>query len=295
MKKLSFPLLPILLLLLSLAAHAQTTPQIAKVSASTSNSTYLLGNSTASRTQTLYAPGDFTGATAGLITHLYFQYGSTGQNAGNTLTNLTIQLGQTSMITYGGSNTFLTGLTQVLSAASYTIAPGTTGQWFAIPLDNTFAFDPSQTLILDISFGSSATSNFGTIGDPTSRPNASDKKLYAGSASATTGIRTSTTWQHFGFDVTPLGIVPPRPDATALLAYPNPASGVVAVRLPDSSPDAAGLTLSDALGRVVRTVGLVPGELLTGTSLPLTGLPAGTYLLEVRQSDRRFIRRLIIE
>ena len=71
-----------------LLAPAQTllaqTLQVAKTSATTTNSTFLLGNLTAAKTQSLYLPTDLTGAVAGTITSLSFQYGSTGQATGVT-------------------------------------------------------------------------------------------------------------------------------------------------------------------------------------------------------------------
>jgi hypothetical protein len=63
----------------------------------TSNSTFLLGNTNfAPHTQSLYLPGDLVNEESGLITTLYFRYGDTGEDLGNTLSGLLIRLGMTS-------------------------------------------------------------------------------------------------------------------------------------------------------------------------------------------------------
>lgn len=99
----------------------------------TSNSTFLLGNTSfAPHTQSLYLPGDLQNEVSGLITTLYFRYGSTGEDLGNTLTGLMIRLGMTTAGAFT-SNTFFTDLDTVLMAPTYTIAPGTEGNWFSIP------------------------------------------------------------------------------------------------------------------------------------------------------------------
>lgn len=282
----------LLVALLAFRATAQQIPQIAKVSATRSNSTFLLGfYPTASKTQSLYLPADLPGGSAGSIPRLYFMYGSTGITTGTTLTNLTIKLGQTTAIGFVGGNTFFadTSLTTVLTSASYTIAPGPSGTWFSIDLDTPFAYDPTQTLILQITFTGSTATNFGTFGDPNN-----GKKMYADTPGATTGNPSSSTWQHFGFDVSPLGLTAEAGASVALQAFPNPAHEALWVRLADALLP-AHLQLLDALGRPVRELQFSASDLRAGRTLPLQGVAAGSYLLSVQQGERRLVRRVVVE
>lgn len=277
--------------LLMFGAQAQA-PQVAKVSATRSNSTFLLGfYPTAAKTQSLYLATDLVGATAGNIQRLYFMYGSTGIATGTTLSDLTIKLGQTTATGFAGGTTFFSdnSLTQVLFNTSYTIAPGTSGDWFFIDLDTPFRYDPTQTVVLQITFTGSTATNFGTFGD-----NNNGKKLYADNAGATTGSATSSTWQHFGFDVQPLGLPAPAL-ATTLLVYPNPAHETLGVQQTDVTPAPATIQVLDALGRSVRTVETSADALRVGTTLPLTDLPAGSYMVVVQNGDRRQLRRITVE
>jgi Secretion system C-terminal sorting domain len=74
--------------------------------------------------------------------------------------------------------------------------------------------------------------------------------------------------------------------------YPNPAHDHVTVQLSQATP--ATLELLDAQGRRLRAVRHEGGEQLT---LPLTDVPAGTYLLRLRDEASRATatRRLVVE
>ena len=276
---------------LLVAAHSATAqaPQIAKASAGVNNSTFFLGNPSASKTQSLYLPADLAGATAGAINRLYFQYG-TSVATGVTLTNLTIRLGQTTNNVFVPANTFYaTGLDTVLRVASYTIAPGATSQWFRVPLTRTFAYDPTQTLILDISFTGSSNSSFGTAGDPNFGVNAG-KKMHTADPAAVTGSTSSSTWQHFGFDLAPTGL-PAAIESAAVTCFPDPAADRLTVRMPTAAT-AATLSLTDVLGRTVLRTSVAGAALQTGASLPVRELPAGPYVLTVQLGEQRFTRRV---
>ena len=271
-------------------ATAQVTPQIAKENATRSNSTFLLGfYPTASKTQSLYLPADLTGAAAGNIASLYFMYGSTGNTTGTTLSDLTIKLGQTASTGFSGTSffpdpTFVT----VLNNPSYTIAPGVSGEWFSIPLTAPFTYDPTQTLILQITFTGSTSTNFGTFGSANN-----GKKLYANTPTDLTGSLSSGTWQHFGFDLgNTTGVATDAP-AAALLCFPNPATTALTVVVPRAEAP-ADVTLTDALGRVVRRVSVPATALRAGEVLNVRDLPAGPYVLTVLQGTRRLSRRVSV-
>ncbi|MDX5348016.1 MAG: hypothetical protein LPK19_12300, partial [Hymenobacteraceae bacterium] len=144
----------------------------------------------------LYLPSDLTGAFSGNVGKIFFRYNTT---TGNTLTDFTVKMGQTSNTGFSPSTTFYTGLTTVLSEPSYTIPAGNAGDWFEIPLTTTFSYDATQTLIVELEFTASATTGFSTRSSTKS-----GQKLYSSSVGATTGTAT-TTRQDFGMQVAAAG------------------------------------------------------------------------------------------
>lgn len=72
-------------------------------------------------------------------------------------------------------------------------------------------------------------------------------------------------------------------DAAALQSavYPNPASGILTVVLPDATSQAA-LTLTDLTGRIVRQVSAASQK----TTIDVSGIPAGNYMLKVISGNR---------
>lgn len=211
----------------------------------TSNSTFLLGNLSALRTQCLYLPGDLVNPTGGAITRLYYRYGTTAQATGVTLGNLQIKLGLTNEVAFANGNTYFTGLTPALQAASFTIPPGATGDWFPIDLQTPFLYNPNRTLIIEIEFATTTAAAFGTYG---TTPN-QGRKLYSGTSGTTTGTTTSSTWQDMGFDLDiGAGIV--RVETFSQAVWPNPAHDAVNVRLPAGTVGV--IELIDANGRVAK-------------------------------------------
>lgn len=79
---------------------------------------------------------------------------------------------------------------------------------------------------------------------------------------------------------TPVGTSEAGNDAFGLQLAPNPAGDYLHVMLNQSAKQANG-TLSDATGHLLKTVSLYAGE----NALELSGLPAGVYLLQVREND----------
>ncbi|MBV6406148.1 MAG: T9SS type A sorting domain-containing protein [Flavobacteriales bacterium] len=269
---------PSTLLTVLVLATSPVTAQTVQKCCGTSNSTFLLGNlGIAPHTQCLYLPGDLTNAVAGEITRLYYRYGNTGVANGNTLGGLMVRLGQTTATTFAGGNSFFTGLDTVLQLASFDIPPDTTGDWFVIPLQTHIQYDPAQTLIVDIHFTSSLTTNFGCYGTANN-----GRKLYSLSPTDVTGNTTSSTWQDIGFDVnTSTGV-----DAAGTLrasAFPNPADGTLFLHMTGAVPGA--VEMLDVQGRpvVVPTVSRYDGGLVADVS----ALPAGLYLARVRTTDGR--------
>jgi hypothetical protein len=234
-------LLLILCSLLTFAVLAQ--PQYYK-GLGTSNSTFLLGNTAyASRTQMIFQPSDLGNPPAGTIQRIYFRYGSTGQTTGNTLTDFELRLLQTTAIAFPNTDNFFTGLTTVLTSPSYVIAPGTTGDWFAIELTNPFAYDPSQNLVVHTQMSASDNQVFGTYGT-----NNTGQKLVSPNLTDTVGSLTSSTWQDFGFDFLLNGIDPATAVIPEVRLFPNPANDRLTVSIAGTSGGGT-LVVRDTQGR----------------------------------------------
>jgi hypothetical protein len=81
----------------------------------------------------------------------------------------------------------------------------------------------------------------------------------------------------------------------ALSVYPNPSpSGEFRLSsVANPAVATAPYTISDATGRVVRTVAAAPLSLAGGRPVELRGLPAGVYLLQLNTPDGPVTRKLI--
>ncbi|MCC3158854.1 T9SS type A sorting domain-containing protein [Hymenobacter sp. 15J16-1T3B] len=97
------------------------------------------------------------------------------------------------------------------------------------------------------------------------------RKLQPGGTYATCGTRTNFN-----------ALLPSREaqSAARLQLYPNPAAHEATLQLQQPAPAAARLSLLDALGREVRRQALGRGE--TKATVPLTGLPAGLYVVQLQ-------------
>jgi hypothetical protein len=269
------------LVVLGLLSLSFSNGQTVQKCCGTSNSTFLLGNlSTANHSQCIYTPGDLTGEVDGSITRIYYRYGTTGQALGNTLTNFMVRMVQTAATAFVGGNTFFTGLDTVLTSASYTIAPGATGDWFTIELDSTFIYDASLTLVVDISFTGSATTNFGTYST-----NMAGRKLYWSDLTSPTGESVVTTWQDIGFDLAPVTEVA-EVGTDNMLFFPNPVTHTV--HLTGIAPNTAYRLLSTD-GRIVRT------GTASSSGIPVADLVSGTYLIGVLVDNTWRYERIVKE
>jgi hypothetical protein len=263
------------LLCFALSALPATAQMVFK-GLGTSNSTFLLGNNSARRTQCIYLPGDLNNPVAGTILRLYYRYGTTGQTAGVTLGDLVIQLGQTEQTAFPNGNTYFTQLTTVFSATSYTIPPGNSGDWFPIELQLPYTYNPLRTLIIDIVFETSTTQNFGTLGTTNN-----GRKLYSNTGGTATGTTTSTTWQDMGFDLElGTGMDPVFVALADSRVYPNPFEGTLMVDLSADLPEDARVDVLDLAGRRVHS--FAPKQRSGRIALDLGVLPAGIYLVHAQ-------------
>ena len=253
----------------------------------TGNSTFLLGNDMAAHTQCLYLPGDLIGPVDGDIIRLYYRYGSTGQAAGNTLGNLLISLGQTTATVFNNADEYFTGLDTALFAISHVIAPGTTGDWFAIDLPVPFAYDATQTLIVDIQFATTVNNALGCLGVPNN-----GRKLYSATPGSITGSTTSATWQDIGFDLlNPSGVL--HNAFSNARAWPNPVGDLLTIDFGTYSTQQSTITLHDAIGRRVLQLG--SGTAAGAASLDVSGLPSGIYTLVIAGAEGRYAKAIAVQ
>jgi endonuclease I len=73
--------------------------------------------------------------------------------------------------------------------------------------------------------------------------------------------------------------------------YPNPAKDYVVVQLNNIAQNNATLQLTDLTGRLVLQQKATSGSY---TQLPVTGLPAGTYLLTLLNGAERYMQKVVI-
>jgi hypothetical protein len=113
---------------------------------------------------------------------------------------------------------------------------------------------------------------------------------------ALSGAPTGPTgWLAWVADAT-LTAAAPAAAAQLLTIYPNPAHAMATVRLPATPGTAqATLTLLDALGRPVRTQGLLLPAVGTTAELLLAGLAPGLYYLQMQAGGQQASRMLVVE
>lgn len=192
-------------------ASAQT-PMYFKNGASTGGNTIPL-NQASQKTQLLYAPTDFsTAPISGNITKIYFRNSAAG--AVGAYTSLQIRMMQTVDIQFPSTSFYTTGFTTVHTAASQTVtANATAGGWFEIALSSPYAYNNSQSLVVEIQYASMTTGISTAILASTGR----NTRCSGTSLTATTGT-TNTSQNDFGMDVVSGPCTSPPTAGTTTLA-----------------------------------------------------------------------------
>ncbi len=253
------------------------------------NSEFLFSRpSYCAKSQCIFLPADLTNATSGSIVTLYYIYGNNGTN-GQTLTNYTIQMGQTTATSFDGANTFFTGLTPVLSEASYSIPAGTSGNWFPINLTVPFTYDATQTLIIQFTFDAVSTAGWGTFGSG----NTPTKKIMSPDVNAVTGDASSTIWPNMGFDLAPVAVQSLSSPSVALTVFPNPSHDKLEIRLfANKLSERTDISLVNNLGEVVLKKEMLSKEPM---KLDVSKMPRGIYFLRAKLNDREVTKRIVLE
>ncbi len=110
-------------------------------------------------------------------------------------------------------------------------------------------------------------------------------QVYAGGSFATTGDGSKVTVHFAVYDPNLPLATAAAPSVAPAVLFPNPAHGAATLRLPPGAPRRP-LTLSDALGRVVRRY---PAPAGAEAVLDLRGLPAGAYVVRCGQVSQRLV------
>jgi len=129
------------------------TPQYYNYNTNGSNNSFPFNQPSGKEVQLLYTPGVFnqpTPAPAGNLTSIYFRIADTYPLGPWTYTDFTIKLGQSSIFSFDPGVLYTGAMTTVYYRASVSLT-GTAGQWMSIAFDTPFPYDPSQSLIVDIS------------------------------------------------------------------------------------------------------------------------------------------------
>lgn len=223
--------------------------------------------------QILFLAGEFNQpapAPAGTITALAFRIRSNYPLGPWTYTDLTIKLGQSNITTLP-SGVFYTGaLTTVYYSASVSLT-GAAGDWMYITLDTPFAYDPTQSLIVDVGqCGVPGATGFSSC--YTNTPGSNRRNYSAGGCPFTYG-GVSTYVYHLGFTLST--VQPPTVVTTA--ASSITATGATLNGTVNANGGSTTVTFDYGLttgygSTVTATQSPVTGNTVTPVSAPVTGL-----------------------
>jgi hypothetical protein len=154
----------ILLLIAGLNSSLTAQPQYYNYSATGLGNAFPFNVAAGKDVQLIYLAGAFnqpSSAPAGNITNVSLWVNSTIGPA--TYTTFTITMGQTSSTAFNGTSFYTGSLTAVYTRASVTLSAAT-GTWLTFVLDSPFAYDPTQSLVIDIGqCGASGTIGSGSM------------------------------------------------------------------------------------------------------------------------------------
>jgi hypothetical protein len=152
-RKLALVSLSVLVLTAFLSSPLAAQPQYYNYNTNGNNNSFPFNMSAGKQVQLLYLPGDFnqpSAAPAGSLASISFRIGDTYPLGPWTYTDLTIKMGQASITDLTGGDFYTGPLTTVYYKASVLLS-ASGGTWLTIPLDTPFAYDPTQSLIVDVS------------------------------------------------------------------------------------------------------------------------------------------------
>lgn len=161
--------------------------------------TFPFNISAGKRIQWIYLPGDFSQpspAPQGRITKLYFRISIAGSGV---FSQLEIKMGQTTLTELPSNDWYAGPLQVVYSRATDSLSAAAVGDWVSIELDFPFAYDPTQSLVIDVN----QCARVGT-GLSTYHTGISGVRRLASTVGASCPLpfaNTSTLMAHCGIDV----------------------------------------------------------------------------------------------
>ena len=200
-----------MLVLVAFAATSSAqTPDYYNGSSGNSSNSFPL-NSATNKVQWIYDAGMFnsngtsgTPAFAGLITHVYWRIGGSANSSSN-YSNFTIKMAQNvgTQNTWTGT-TWNTGMTTVFSQASFQLTGAATNSWVMVQLQTPFVYDPTKSLVFEIS-------TTGGTGNTVAQFTTNGSRRIWGNSTGGSGTGFGTGLVDMGFDIIPLNV-----DITAL-------------------------------------------------------------------------------
>ncbi|MFC2114795.1 hypothetical protein ACFLRI_05550, partial [Bacteroidota bacterium] len=267
-----------------LIADAQVgTPQYTNGYSGTATNVFPFSTTSSNRTQWLYTAGEFSGAYNGFITAIYVK---TMATTSATYTNFTVRLGQmpASFTTFPNGTYLTSQMTTCLSSSSYSMPSTVNGSWYKIPLQSPYMYDPSLTLIIEIS-QTAVSSGFGTRHDN----GAGGAKRIYGNVNNSSGT-AGTSYGLMGIDLMPASGFDLKMDEIVSPVVLGLGNNTVKVKLRNARVDtifnfSIGYQLDN--NSPVTVTSITPSSpLLTGEtyeytfSTPINIPNAGTYTLK---------------
>lgn len=289
MKKFFFLFLSLFLLLnLCFESHAQT-PQYYNYSTTIGANTFPFSVAAGKLIQFLYLPGDFAQPTpvpaGNQIVKFYWLHTSSASGGSGFYNNLTIRMGQTTDISLP-TGAFYTGQLDTVFYADTISFTATVGKWNSVTLTRPFVYDPTLSLVVQISqCGMTLTGSMGTAHTTLT----GYRRTYNQTAGGCNYIYQGQGGQilHAGIDVAPVTGTSQNgtnvPDVYDLRQnYPNPFNAVTKINYSLKEKGYVSLKVYDVLGRVVAD--LINEEKPAGTysfNFDASNLNSGIYFYRI--------------
>jgi hypothetical protein len=244
------------------------------------------------QTQWLYLPGDFnqpTAAPAGTVTSISFRINENYPFGPWTYSNFTIKLGQSPVTTFT-TGVFYTGLLDTVYYKASVTFTGTPGQWLTITLDKNFVYNPSLSLIVDVSqCGAPGATGFAMCQTTLSGL----RRNYSVAGCPFTWTGSNNAVAHIGFNIcttascVPTGVqnLTEQVDNSISL-FPNPATNLLNIQT-DKTID--GIVVMDITGRKVLEQN---GNI---SQINIQSLQQGMYQLIINSDGRSTSHKFIKE
>lgn len=202
--------------------------------------------------QWLYLPGEInqpTTAPAGTLTSIAFRINENYPFGPWTYSNFTIKLGQAAVSSFT-TGSFYTGLLDTVYYKSSVTFTGTPGQWLTITLDKVFTYNPSLSLIVDVSqCGVPGATGFAMCQSTTS----GIRRIFSTGGCPFVYFNSDNNVTHIGLNICTsscisTGIQEVSNQTNNVSLYPNPAKNVLNIQ---SDNTIYGIEIMDITGRKV--------------------------------------------